>query len=156
MFDMVGPSILPLLLKSIGCLLISSGIFQGKRNQFAWNLKCTYCLFCTLWGRYQEMNYHTSLQVNSFIVYQLGMHPRFFKGKKERKNRGEKRNKKDVLIISSIVVTPKHCQCEHIFCQEAVIFIDSLSGCVWIAKTPLVDGLHGFLIIDRCFNVGVD
>ncbi len=42
----------PMLLNCVNkvFLLISSGIFQGKRKHFAWNLKCRYCVF-TWWGR---------------------------------------------------------------------------------------------------------
>ena len=42
--------ILPLVMEEHDHLLISLRIFQGKRKQFASNLKCRYCIF-TKWGR---------------------------------------------------------------------------------------------------------
>ncbi len=42
MFDMVDTAFM--LLTSIDHLLMSSGIFQGKREKYACNLKCTYCI----------------------------------------------------------------------------------------------------------------
>ncbi len=43
-------------MKSTDRLLISSGIFQGKRKYFVCNLKCTYCIF-TLWDRIDHLLY---------------------------------------------------------------------------------------------------
>ncbi len=49
MFDIVHTRFI-VMAKRIGRLLITSGIFLGKRKYSACDLKCTYCVF-TLWGR---------------------------------------------------------------------------------------------------------
>ena len=47
-----------------------SGIFQGKRKKFAWNLICGYCVF-TKWGRDWPWFKRISFQGTKIIIFAL-------------------------------------------------------------------------------------